>query len=340
MGQYLIKRFLLLIPTLFGVTLISFFMLQLAPGNPVMMKLRSGPDGGLSEKTMATQEIVEQTKKLYGLDKPLHIQYINWVKRLVTLDLGESFQDHRPVLGKLAEAIPVSLLFGITSTMLVYLIIIPSGVLSALRENGIEVRAMTFVYFLFYCVPGYWLAIMGIVYLGGGDFLDVFPVFGLFSEGMEEKPWTDLGKLKDLAWHMVMPLTCYTIGGLAFATRQLATSLKDSMAMDFVNTAKAKGLPPKTVILKHALRYSLIPMVTLFAGFLPGLFASSVLIESIFSIRGLGLLLYEALLARDYPVIMAGTVFTAVLTLVGLLTSDLLYVVVDPRIDFESVERV
>lgn len=317
----------------------TFFMLQLAPGNPVMMKLQSGPDGGLSGKSMASKEIIEQTKKLYGLDKPIHIQYVNWLKRLVTLDLGDSFQDHRPVLEKFKDTIPVSLLFGITGTFIVYLIIIPSGILSALRENGIEVKAMTFFYFLFYCLPGYWLAIMGIVYLGGGDFWDVFPVFGLMSEGMDEKPWTDLAKIKDLIWHMVMPLTCYVLGSFAFATRQMGSSLKDALAMDFVNTVKSKGLPPKTVILKHAFRYSLIPMVTLFAGFLPGLFASSILIERIFSIRGMGLLLYEGLLGRDYPVIMAGTVFTALLTLMGLLLSDLLYVLVDPRIDFEGVEK-
>ena len=338
MAGYLFKRLLLLIFTLFGVTLITFGMLQLAPGNPVMMKLRSGPGGQMSAENTASREIIEQTKKLYGLDKPLHVQYVNWIRRLVTLDLGDSLQDHRPVAAKLAEALPVSLLFGLTSTFLVYLVIIPSGILSAMREQGVEVRLMTVVYFLFYCVPSFWLGILGIVYLGGGDFWNVFPVFGLMSDEFQQQQCWDWPKFKDLLWHLVMPLACYTIGGFAFATRQLATSLKDTMAMDYVNTARAKGLPRRTVVIKHALRNALIPMVTLFAGFLPGLFAASVLVERIFSIPGLGLLLFESLQARDYPVIMAGTTFTAILVLAGLLMSDLLYVVVDPRIDFESLE--
>ncbi len=331
MRTYILKRLLLLIPTLLGITLITFFVVQLAPGNPVSRKLQVGE--GVRASAI-TQDIVEQTKKLYGLDKPIYVRYWIWLKQIATLDFGRSYKDHRPVIEKIAERLPVTLSLNIISIFLAYVISIPLGVYSAVKRGTIQDRVITFFLFALYSIPSFWLAVVLIYFLGGGEFWDVFPIYGILSPGAENFPFVE--KALDFLWHITLPVICLTYGDLAYLSRYQRGSLLEALQGDFIRTAKAKGLPESKVIFKHALRNALIPIVTILASILPAMIGGSVIIESIFSIPGIGQLGFEAILSRDYPVIMAIATISAFLTLAGILISDLAYVLVDPRISFEG----
>ncbi len=318
-------------PTLLGITLITFFVVQLAPGNPVSKRLQVGE--GLKAGAI-TQDIVEQTKKLYGLDKPIYVRYWIWVKQIATFNFGRSYKDHRPVMEKIAERLPVTLSLNIISIFLAYVISIPLGVYSAVKRGTIQDRAITFFLFALYSIPSFWLAVVLIYFLGGGEFWDVFPIYGILSPGAESFPFIE--KALDFLWHITLPVICLTYGDLAYLSRYQRGSLLEALQGDFIRTAKAKGLPESKVIFKHALRNALIPIVTILASILPAMIGGSVIIESIFSIPGIGQLGFEAILSRDYPVIMAIATISAFLTLVGILISDLAYILVDPRISFEG----
>lgn len=331
MRDYILKRLLLLIPTLFGITLITFFIIQLAPGNPVERKLQL--DQGIQAEAI-TQQIVEETKKLYGLDKPIYVRYGIWLKQIVTLDFGNSYKDHRPVINKIAERIPITLTLNIISIILIYLIAIPIGVYSAVSHGRFSERLSTFFLFILYSIPSFWMAMILIFFLGGGDYWDLFPVYGILSPGAENYPF--FKKALNFLWHIALPVFCLTYGSLAYLSRFQKGSLLEVLREDFVRTATAKGLPKHKVLLKHALRNALIPIITILAGILPAMIGGSVIIESIFSIPGIGQLGFEAVLSRDYPVIMAIATISAILTLLGILIADLVYVLVDPRISFEA----
>lgn len=331
MRDYIFKRILLLIPTLFGITLITFFIIQLATGNPVERKLQL--EQGIQAEAI-TQQIVEETKKLYGLDKPIYERYWIWVKQIATLDFGKSYKDHRPVINKIAERIPITLTLNIISIILIYLIAIPIGVYSAVAHGRFSERLGTFFLFILYSIPSFWMAMILIFFLGGGDYWDLFPVYGLLSPGAENYPFYK--KAVNFLWHIALPVFCLTYGSLAYLSRFQKGSLLEVLREDFVRTATAKGLPKHKVLLKHALRNALIPIITILAGILPAMIGGSVIIESIFSIPGIGQLGFEAVLSRDYPVIMAIATISAVLTLFGILIADLVYVLVDPRISFEA----
>ena len=331
MRDYILKRLLLLIPTLFGITLITFFIIQLAPGNPVERKLQL--DQGIQAEAI-TQQIVEETKKLYGLDKPIYERYWIWVKQIATLDFGRSYKDHRPVINKIAERIPITLTLNIISIILIYLIAIPIGIYAAVAHGRFSERVSTFFLFILYSIPSFWMAMILIFFLGGGDYWDLFPVYGILSPGAENYPFYK--KALNFLWHIVLPVFCLTYGGLAYLSRFQKGSLLEVLREDFVRTATAKGLPRHIVLFKHALRNALIPIITILAGILPAMIGGSVIIESIFSIPGIGQLGFESVLSRDYPVIMAIATISAVLTLIGILIADLIYVLVDPRISFEA----
>ncbi len=332
MKAYLVKRLLQIFPTLLGISLITFCIIQLAPGNPAVLKLKMAGQGQVAETAMSRQ-IVEETKKLYGLDKPLPVQYLLWVKRVVTLDFGESFKDHRRVLDKIAERLPITIQLNVISIFLVYLIAIPFGVYSATRPNTLPDRALTLLFFFLYSLPSFWVAMLLMMFLGGGDFWDLFPVYGISSIGAESLPWWKWWI--DRIQHLVLPVTCMTYGGLAYLSRLTRAGMLEVIREDYVRTARAKGLSERTVIFKHAFRNALLPIVTLLAFLLPAMFGGSVIVESIFSIPGMGQLGFEAVLSRDYPVIMAITTISALLTLVGLLLADILYAALDPRIKLE-----
>ena len=334
MKAYIIRRLLLVIPTFIGISVISFAVIQLAPGSPVYMKLRGG-EGSFSADS-ETQKIIEDTRKLYGLDKPIHVQYVSWLGRLVTLDFGQSYKDWRPVREKILETLPITLQLNIISIFLVYLISIPIGVYSSTHQHTWSDTIITIVLFLLYSMPSFWVAMLLIYFFGGGEWLNWFPVHGISSYGAEDFSW--LHWLADRAWHLVLPVFCLTYGGLAGLSRYARAGMIEVIRQDYIRTARAYGFSEKIVVFKYAMRNSLIPIITLLATLLPTLIGGSVIIESIFSIPGMGNLGFEAVLSRDYPLVMGILSVSAFLTLIGLILSDILYAVTDPRISFERTE--
>ncbi len=333
MKAYLLKRLLQIIPTLLGITFITFVIIQLAPGNPAMLKLQMGKGQAELGNKAFSEQIIQQTKELYGLDKPLPVQYLLWVKRIFTLDFGFSYKDHRKVWEKIAERLPITIQLNIISIFLVYLIAIPCGIYSSTHEGSFADKVLTVGFFFLYSLPSFWVAVLLIMLFGGGDFWDIFPVYGISSIGSESMrvlPW-----LLDRMWHLALPVVCLTYGGLAYLSRLTRAGMLEVIREDYVRTARAKGLSERVVIFKHAFRNALLPLVTLLAFLLPSMFGGSVIIETIFSVPGMGQLGFEAVLSRDYPVIMAITAISAFLTLIGLLISDILYAALDPRIKLE-----
>lgn len=332
MGTYLVKRLLLALITLLGITVISFAVMHLAPGSPVDFLLRGTSEAGLDAQISA--QVVEQTRKSFGFDKPLHIRYLIWLKKALTLDFGLSYKDQRPVRTKIFEGLLVSLQISFTSIILVYLIAVPIGVFCAVKQDSFADRAITLSLFILYSLPNFWVGTLMIVFLCGGDFLNIFPVAGLSSLNAEQ--WGFWRWLGDRLWHLILPIACMTYGGLASLSRYGRSGMLEVIRQDYITTARAKGLPEKLVIFRHAIRNSLIPIVTLAAALLPALLGGSVIIESIFSIPGMGRLTFEAILSRDYNLVMGIFTVSALLTLFGILLSDIAYVLIDPRISFEE----
>jgi peptide/nickel transport system permease protein len=261
-------------------------------------------------------------------------QYALWLWRILHLDFGESFIDFRPVTDKVWDAFKITFSFQIIVIFLIYLISVPLGVYSAVRQDTVSDRVITLALFMLYSLPNFWVAYMLIYLLGGGNFLDIFPIQGLNSEGAESLafwPW-----LLDRLWHMCLPLACMTYAGFAVLSRYAKAGMLEVIRQDYIRTARAKGLSERAVVMKHALRNGIIPIVTLLGGLLPALISGSVIIEYIFGIHGMGWLGYNAVLTRDYPLVMAIAFFSALLVLMGTLLSDLLYALVDPRIRFEG----
>jgi peptide/nickel transport system permease protein len=338
MAAYALKRFLLMIPTFIGVTLIGFLIMRLAPGDPAELRAAGGLAGasgaGVSiEKRGAVDEAVAQWRAQYGLDRPMHVQYFLWLKNLFTLNFGESFKDNQSVWHKIVGRAPVTVKLNILSLILVYLVAIPLGVYSATHPNTLTDQFTTLAAFILFAVPLVWAATMAIVFVCGGDFYYLFPPGGLQSLDYSDQ-WPLWKRIKDQAWHVFLPVVLMSYDGFAGLSRYMRASMLDVLGQDFVQVARAKGLPERLVVFKHALRNSLIPQITILASILPGLLGGSVIIETIFSIPGLGQLGYESVLARDFPTVMALFTVSAVLTLVGILISDLLLAAVDPRIAF------
>ena len=338
MASYLARRLLLLLPTFVGVTLIGFLIMRLAPGDPAELRaaggLRGAAGAGISlEKRGAVDEAMAQWRAQYGLDRPLHVQYAIWMRNLFTLNFGDSFKDNQPVWQKIRERLPVTIRLNFFSILLVYVIAIPLGIYSATRPYSFGDQATTLAAFVLFAVPLVWAATMSLVFICGGDFLYLFPPGGLTSiDYAEDWPWWL--RAKDQAWHLFLPVILLSYGDFAGLSRYMRSSMLEVLGQDFVRVARAKGLAERVVILKHVLRNSLIPLVTILASILPGLIGGSIIIETVFSIPGLGQLGYESVLARDYPTAMALLIVSALLTQVGILISDLLLSVVDPRIAF------
>jgi peptide/nickel transport system permease protein len=332
MLEYIVKRIFAMVPTILGITVVTFLIIQLAPGNPAEFKVRMASSGALDPQY--TAQIIEQTRKLYGLDKPLHVRYLIWIKQVVHFDFGHSYKDHRPVRDKILERVPISLQLELISLLVVYIISVPLGVFSAVKQDTLGDKIVTIGLFILYSLPSFWVAMMLITFLGGGEFLSIFPVYGLSSEGASSLSWWPW--LIDRIHHLVLPVVCLSYMGLAYISRQMRGGMLEVIRQDYIRTARAKGLSEKVVVFKHALRNSLIPIITMLAVLFPALIGGSVIIEYIFSIPGMGLLSFDAILSRDYPVIMGITTTAAILTLMGILCADLTYTLVDPRITFSS----
>ncbi len=339
MTTYILRRLFLMIPTLFGITLVVFFIINLAPGSPIEQQIQALKYAGSTEsnsqagKAGVSKEIIEALKKQYGFDKPVHERYFIWLKNIVTWDFGESFTYEEEVTDVIVSKFPVSLQFGIISLILSYLISIPLGVYKAIKDGSSFDFFSSLLLFGAYAIPGFMLGIFLIVFLAGGSFLDIFPIGGLYSDFYDEmNTWE---RLIDRVYHFVLPTICYTIGSFTTLTFLMKNSLMEEIRKDYIRTAKAKGLSDKVVYLKHALRNALIPIVTGIGSFLGVFFAGSLLLEKVFQLDGIGLLGFSSILARDYNVIMGLVFIQSLLMLVGNLISDIAYTIVDPRIDFK-----
>jgi peptide/nickel transport system permease protein len=333
MWGYIAQRIGLFVPTLLFITLLSFALSRLAPGDPAALKVGVGAEGGIAGRTGLNERTLELLRKQWHLDKPLWQQYLLWLRDLVTLEFGRSFQDNRPVLEKIAERLPITLAMNLFAVLIAYGIAIPLGVYSATHSGTVLDRFLTFLLFALYSLPSFWVAMLAVTFLCNPEYLALFPTGGIRSIFHSEQ-WSLWQRIVDYAWHLTLPMLVYTYASFAFISRQMRSALLEVLRQDYIRTAYAKGLPGRVVIWKHAVRNSLIPIITLLAGILPSLIGGSVIVETIFSIPGMGELSFRALVARDYPVIMAVFTLSAVLTLVGILLADILYAVVDPRISF------
>jgi peptide/nickel transport system permease protein len=320
MVSYLIKRAFLMIPILFGITLICFFVINLAPGSPTSFTEELSPK--------ASPEAMEALKKLYGLDKPIHERYLNWLRMVVTLDLGKSFVDGRDVKEKIKERLPITVTLNLLSLLLILIVSIPIGVYSALKPGSIFDRVLTVFVFTGFSIPTFWIALLAMIVFGVN--LGWLPISGIQSIGAETMPLHE--RLLDWIKHLILPVTIMSFAGLAGMSRYTRSSMLEVLRQDFIRTTRAKGLPEKVVIIRHALRNALLPVVTLLGLAIPGLIGGSVIFESIFSIPGMGQLFYASAMARDYPTIMGILIIGALLTLIGNLLADIAYFIVDPRI--------
>ena len=331
MTQYILRRLLWMIPTLVGITLVTFFIVQLAPGDPV--KLSMGMGGDTLKAEGQSKEIIEEQRKLLGLDEPLWLRYPLWLGKLVRLDFGRSFKDWRPVREIILERLPITLQINLIAIFIAYVVAIPIGVSASVRAGTLRERTVTVMLFILYSLPSFWTAYILIYFLAGGNYLNIFPVGNISSAGAADFGFWHW--IADRLWHLVLPVMCLTYASFAGLSRYMRSGMMEVLRQDYIRTARAKGLSERTVIFKHALRNSLIPIVTILAGILPTLIGGSVIIETIFNIPGMGRLGFNAVLARNYPVIMAVATVSAVLTLFGVLLADILYAVVDPRIKYE-----
>lgn len=321
MITYLMKRLLMLIPLLFGITLITFAVIHLAPGEPVEMQTAMNPK--------MSAESRQRMREFYGLDKPLHVQYASWLGRMVRLDFGKSFSpDNRPVLDKISERIPVTLSLNLIALALQFGLALPIGILAAVRQDSLLDRGITVFVFLGFAVPTFWLALL-LMQLFGVK-LGWLPVSGLHSLGSETLP--PLARFWDMVQHLLLPVAVATFGSLAGLSRYMRSTMLEVIRQDYITTARAKGLSERVVIYKHALRNALLPVITLLGFSLPGLIGGSVIFETIYAIPGMGQLFYQGVMARDYPLVMGILVIGAVLTLLGNLLADICYSMADPRI--------
>ncbi|MCJ7693727.1 MAG: ABC transporter permease [Sedimentisphaerales bacterium] len=330
MTTYIIRRILLMIPTLLGITVMVFAISRIAPGDPVSLSIGAG--GELDAERAA--DVRKARMELYGLDKPVHVQYGKWLWRVVRLDFGDSIKHHRPVIELIGERLPITLALNLIAFFLIYTISIPLGVLAAVRHNRFFDRASSVVLFMLWSLPVMWVGQMLIGYFCGPTFKQWFPPAGLsnnYADSLAFFPW-----LADRSWHLVLPVFCLTYSGLAYLTKQVRAGMLDNLRADYVRTARAKGLSNATVVFRHAFRNSVIPVITIMATLLPAMLGGSVIIERIFSIPGMGLLAFEAVTTRDYNVVMAVATIGGVMNLVGLLFGDIAYAIADPRISFES----
>ena len=345
MLAYILKRILLMVPTLLGALTITFIVIQFVPGGPIEQLLaeqrasQKGDAGGVYKagRDSDAKQIAE-LKKLYGFDKPAPQRYVEMIGNFLRFDLGTSFLRNRPVWDLIKEKLPVSISLGLWTFLLSYLISIPLGVAKAVRE-GSRFDTLTSVLVLIgYAIPGFVLGVLLIVLFAGGAFYEWFPLRGLTSDNWAELSWP--GRIADYFWHLTLPLICLVIGSFAVVTILTKNTFVEEMRKQYVLVARARGLSQTRVLYKHIFRNALIPLVTGFpAAFVGAFFAGSVLIETLFSLDGLGLLSYESVVRRDYPVVLGSLYLFTLIALVVKLISDLLYVLVDPRVQFSSVAR-
>jgi microcin C transport system permease protein len=339
MTGYFLRRTLLIIPTFLGITLAVFVITHFVPGGPVerqimRFQMAVADRGGNTARAGVEipQEAIDEIRRYYGFDKPVHVRYAQWLWNVLRLDLGRSYVYQDPVWDVIAARFPVSLTLGLTGFVLSYLICVPLGVWKAIKNGSRFDFFTSFIVFLGYSIPGWALGTALLVLLGGGSFWEVFPLGGFRPSNWESLSFFE--KVRAQLEHMFLPVLCYTVGSFATLTILTKNSLLENLGQDYVRTAFAKGLSERRVIFVHALRNSLIPIATGLGHVFSLILAGSFLIERVFNIDGMGYLGYTAILQRDYPVALGILVISSLLMLVGNIISDIIYAVVDPRIRF------
>lgn len=319
--MYLLKRILLMVPVLLGITIISFSVMKMAPGDPISLMTDLNPN--------MNEEAIKRIRAHYGLDEPWHMQYLKWLRNMVVLDFGRSFaSDSRPVLDKIAERIPITLLINLLSMSFILAAAIPLGVISAVKQDSWFDRGTSLFVFIGFAVPTFWLALLLMILFGVK--LEWLPISGFRS--LNYTSLTPFQQVADVAKHLILPIFVSAFGGLAGMSRYMRSNMLEVIRQDYITTARAKGLTEWAVIFRHALRNALLPVITILGLSIPGLIGGSVIFETIFAIPGMGQLFYQSVMMRDYPTIMGILVIGAVLTLLGNLLADLLYSWADPRI--------
>jgi microcin C transport system permease protein len=342
MANYFIRRLLLVLPTFLGITLMVFAITRIVPGGPIeriivqaqQQRLEGGSRAGLPSEEQnqpLSEEQLETLKKYYGFDKPILISYFLWLGKVLKGDLGVSTRYYDPVWDMIKERIPISLYFGILSMLLTYGICIPLGIVKAIKHKTSFDNVSSILVFIGYAIPGWVVGVMLLVLFA--SYWEVFPLGGLVSEKFNDLNM--LGKLYDIAWHTTLPLISYVAGSFAVMTFLMKNTLMENLSSDYVRTAIAKGLPFKKAVFHHALRNSLIPIATHFGNNISIILTGSFLIEKVFNINGMGLLGYESVVERDYPVVLGILVVSSLLLLIGNILSDICVAIVDPRVRFE-----
>ena len=341
MFNYILKRILLMLPTLLGALTITFIVIQFVPGGPVeqvMAEARAGAGGTYKARADNSAKQIEELKKLYGFDKPVHVRYFEMLKNFATFKLGRSFMQNKDVWELIKEKLPVSMSLGLWTFLISYLISVPLGIAKAVREGSRFDTISTMFVLIGFAIPGFVLGVFLIVLFAGGSFWDLFPLRGLTSDNWADLSWP--ARISDYLWHLALPLTCLVIGSFAVMTLLTKNTFIEEMRKQYVLVARAKGLSQRRVLWKHMLRNAMIPIVTGFpAAFVGAFFAGALLIESLFSLDGLGLLSYDSIVRRDYPVVLGSLYLFTLIGLVVKLISDLMYVVVDPRVQFQAVGK-
>lgn len=316
-----LRKFLWMLLVLWGITVISFAVIHLAPGSPTDMQTSLNP--------LADDVFRQRLNTLYGLDKPLLEQYFSWLSRIVHLDFGNSLSsDARPVIDKITERMPLTIGMNVISLIITFMLAIPIGIISAVKQNSVLDKTLTVLVFIGFAMPSFWLALLLMLHFG--ITLEWFPLSGITS--LDFDTLSPMRKILDVAHHLFLPILVGTVGSLAGLSRFLRSSMLEVLRQDYILTARAKGLPLSMVVRKHALRNALLPVITMLGLSVPALIGGSVIIETIFALPGLGQLFYTAVLTRDYPLIMGNLVLGAVLTLIGNLLADVGYSLADPRI--------
>ena len=343
MTAYFIRRFLLIIPTFIGITIMVFTITRFVPGGPIermiaqarqMQDMDGGRRVGSSSQDQSqplSEEQIQELKKYYGFDKPILTSYLQWLAKVLTGDLGVSTRYYDPVWDMIRERIPISLYFGIISLILIYGICIPLGIAKAIKHKSLFDNSTSFALFTGYAIPGWVLGVFMLVVFA--SHWEIFPLGGLTSDDFED--FTYIQKALDILWHTWLPLLAYVLGSFTVDTFLMKNTLMDHLSSDYVRTAIAKGLPFKKAVFKHALRNSLIPMATTFGNNISIILMGSLLIENVFNINGMGLLGYESVVERDYPVVMGILVISSLLFMIGNILSDICVAIVDPRVKFK-----
>ncbi|MDQ1329964.1 MAG: microcin transport system permease protein [Thermodesulfobacteriota bacterium] len=343
MTTYILRRLLLILPTFLGITVMVFVITRFVPGGPIermiaqaqQMQSMDGKSGARPSSREQNQPLSEEQigelKKYYGFDKPVLTSYFLWMGKVLKGDLGVSTRYYDPVWGMIKERIPISLYFGIITMILVYGICIPLGIVKAIKHKSSFDNATSVIVFTGYAVPGWVIGVLLLILFSSQ--WDIFPLGGIVSEEFED--FNLFQKTADILWHTVLPLAAYMVGSFSVMTFLMKNTLLDNLSSDYVRTAIAKGLPFKQAVFRHALRNSLIPIATHFGNNISIILMGSFLIEKVFNINGMGLLGYEAIIERDYPVVLGILVISSLLLLIGNILSDICVAIVDPRVKFE-----